>query len=378
MQKRVFLLRLVSTHPKKFSTMAPKRQASAIPKTPDSKEKGKGKGKAEQEENSNSSNKKVKVDHQKQSSLTSFFKSPSSILSSPEKRGLKEEEEPNETSTSYPHRNGNGSHEIIDVDALEDDLEQAALKQIRTDEEFARNMQEEWDYTVSNTSISKPIPSSTFASASNNVSASTSNTFKSEGLAPMFRSQVEKKPIVQEKKDVKPFTSTSAFSSTSSPSKGKSPSKKTFDFNTLDHSVSSIPLAQDIFEFDPTIVDTSTWPTAASASEDGIEPLPTTPYALLTAAFVLISSTKSRLIITTVLTNLLRVIRHHDRSNLLPSIYLISNSLAPSYDGVELGLGGAIVNKVVKDVTGASSQKLKSLWVSRFIEKRKEQTRRLM
>ncbi|CDS02179.1 hypothetical protein [Sporisorium scitamineum] len=144
-----------------------------------------------------------------------------------------------------------------------------------------------------------------------------------------------------------------------SPSKKPPTTSKPIDLAALDASIRAIPLGDDIFGFDPWAVDTSSWPT--TSGKDG-KLVPTTPYALLTHAFVLITETRSRLAITTLLTNLLRTVRAHDPESLLPTVYLVSNHIAPPYDGVELGLGGSIINKAIKSVTGKSARFMKQAW----------------
>ncbi|KAJ9475020.1 putative DNA ligase 1 (putative) [Pseudozyma hubeiensis] len=144
-----------------------------------------------------------------------------------------------------------------------------------------------------------------------------------------------------------------------SPTKRPPATPKSVNLAALDASIQAIPLGDDIFVFDPWAVDTSSWPTIANKDGDFV---PTTPYALLTQAFVLITATRSRLAITTLLTNLLRTVRAHDPESLLPTVYLVSNHIAPSYDGVELGLGGSIINKAIKSVTGKSARFMKQVW----------------
>lgn len=76
------------------------------------------------------------------------------------------------------------------------------------------------------------------------------------------------------------------------------------------------PLDKDIFHFNPLIdIDSSSWPGSGKQI----------PYSFLTAAFVLISSTRSRLIIVTVLTNTLRTIAAYQPEVLLSAVYLITN-----------------------------------------------------
>ncbi|TKY88995.1 hypothetical protein EX895_002236 [Sporisorium graminicola] len=144
-----------------------------------------------------------------------------------------------------------------------------------------------------------------------------------------------------------------------SPSKKPLATSRTVDLAALDASIQAIPLGDDIFVFDPWAVDTSSWP--ATSDKDG-RFVPTTPYALLTHAFVNITATRSRLAITTLLTNLLRTVRAHDPESLLPTVYLVSNHIAPPYDGIELGLGGSIINKAIKSVTGKSARFMKQVW----------------
>lgn len=58
----------------------------------------------------------------------------------------------------------------------------------------------------------------------------------------------------------------------------------------------------------------------------------------------------------------IRTLIHHSPSDLLPTIYLLSNHLKPSYVPLELGVGFQILNKAVVEVSGASRETLKRLW----------------
>lgn len=62
------------------------------------------------------------------------------------------------------------------------------------------------------------------------------------------------------------------------------------------------------------------------------------------------------------MTNLLRTIIHHDPLSLLPSIYLITNHIAPSYEGVELGVGSQVLSKSIKATTSVTPKELRTLW----------------
>lgn len=194
------------------------------------------------------------------------------------------------------------------------------------------------------------------------------------------------------------------------------PDPPKIDRGILQNTVSSIsqsqttihyPLDSDILDFEPSSIDTITWPLRSSCnisprkqkqteqeketSSSMMEDLRTrkVPYSFLVAGFVLISATRSRLAITSksweilkawihktifvailivglifaaVLTNLLRTITEHDPSSLLPAIYLITNHLGPAYEAIELGIGTQILNKAIKGVSGTSSKELKALW----------------
>jgi DNA ligase-1 len=86
------------------------------------------------------------------------------------------------------------------------------------------------------------------------------------------------------------------------------------------------------------------------------------PYALLTLAFVALSQTKSRIAILNILTNVLRTIVLKYPSSLLPSVYLLSNSFAPQFVALELGLGPSVVSRSIQQVSGLSSAALRKLY----------------
>ncbi|PFH53792.1 hypothetical protein AMATHDRAFT_137085 [Amanita thiersii Skay4041] len=86
------------------------------------------------------------------------------------------------------------------------------------------------------------------------------------------------------------------------------------------------------------------------------------PYAFLTHAFVTLSQTRSRILIINTLTNTLRTIIYYHPPSLLPSLYLLSSSLAPSYASVELGLGSSIISRAIRNISGLSSSALKRLY----------------
>lgn len=84
-------------------------------------------------------------------------------------------------------------------------------------------------------------------------------------------------------------------------------------------------------------------------------------YALLTQGFILINSTQSRIKIVDTLVNLLRTIIEGDPDSLLPAVWLATNSIAPPYVDLELGLGGSAISKALKKVCGLDNAGLKKL-----------------
>ncbi|BGP14288.1 hypothetical protein JCM10213_004252 [Rhodosporidiobolus nylandii] len=114
------------------------------------------------------------------------------------------------------------------------------------------------------------------------------------------------------------------------------------------------PLDTPLFSFDP-LRD------VAFAQPDPTKP-PQIPFAFFTSALVLISSTRSRLLIRLVLTNLLRTVIMHSPSALLPTLYLLSNRIAPSYErGTELGVGWQVLSQAIKQTSGVTPARLKQL-----------------
>jgi DNA ligase-1 len=75
----------------------------------------------------------------------------------------------------------------------------------------------------------------------------------------------------------------------------------------------------DIFAFDPKEhISTATWPRSGSGQLQ-------IPYSFLVAAFVLVSATRSRLSIVTVLTNTLRTVVEYQPEILRETVYLVGS-----------------------------------------------------
>ncbi|KAJ6262707.1 LOW QUALITY PROTEIN: hypothetical protein Dda_1263 [Drechslerella dactyloides] len=85
-------------------------------------------------------------------------------------------------------------------------------------------------------------------------------------------------------------------------------------------------------------------------------------YGLLTRAFVLINSTRSRIKIVDTLTNFLRTVIACDPASLLPAVWLTTNDIGPPYEQTELGIGGSIISKALLKVGGLDQKGLRALY----------------
>ncbi|CAG8446483.1 14397_t:CDS:2 [Funneliformis mosseae] len=110
---------------------------------------------------------------------------------------------------------------------------------------------------------------------------------------------------------------------------------------------SEMSVDMDVSEFDPSKIN---W--------NGLK----VPYRFLSDTFVIVEKTTSRLKIIDCLTNMFRTIIYNDPDSVLPAVWLSSNAIAPSYEGIELGIGSQILTKAVTSISGASSKTLKQYY----------------
>ncbi|XP_037806224.1 DNA ligase 1 isoform X1 [Lucilia sericata] len=85
-----------------------------------------------------------------------------------------------------------------------------------------------------------------------------------------------------------------------------------------------------------------------------------TPYLALTRTFQLIEDTKGRLKMVEILGNFFSSLILLNPEDLLPSIYLSINQLAPAYEGLELGVAEHTLMKIICDATGRKMDFIKS------------------
>jgi len=86
------------------------------------------------------------------------------------------------------------------------------------------------------------------------------------------------------------------------------------------------------------------------------------PYGFLAHCLSTLSQTRSRITIVNTLTNCLRTIIVKHSGSLLGSLYLLSNSLAPAYAPVELGLGPSNISRAIQNISGVTPAVLKRLY----------------
>ena len=84
------------------------------------------------------------------------------------------------------------------------------------------------------------------------------------------------------------------------------------------------------------------------------------PYAHLAQAFEKIEGTSKRLEITAILTRALRTVIETTPGDLLSTVYMCVNKLAPAHEGIELGLGEMVLKKALAEATGRQEKDIKA------------------
>ncbi|GAA5905543.1 uncharacterized protein JCM6883_005363 [Sporobolomyces salmoneus] len=246
--------------------------------------------------------------------------------------------------------------EEIETLMLSDDDEEGEDRKLGVKAESAGQEEEDDDIIIEEPQAgsSKPTPSTSKSAATKTKRPSPpiASIFKAKppttpSSAKKYSRGAESVKSEDTKPDVKPsptkmlsiFDTASASASTSTDS-NPDPSTSA--------SLPSQPLDTPLFSFSP--------------DPSFFAPHSRTPFSYLTSALVLLSSTKSRLLIQQVLTNLLRAVIELDPNTLESVVYLLSNKIGPTYEeGTELGVGWQVLSKAIKETSGATSQKLKAL-----------------
>lgn len=83
------------------------------------------------------------------------------------------------------------------------------------------------------------------------------------------------------------------------------------------------------------------------------------PYSFLATAFERMSATTGRIELSRQLACVFYHILERTPADLLPTVYLVINRLAPAHEGLEIGVGDALLLQALADATGRSLSKLK-------------------
>ena len=86
------------------------------------------------------------------------------------------------------------------------------------------------------------------------------------------------------------------------------------------------------------------------------------PYSALTSTFENIETTTSRLEKESIFCNIFRSIILSSPNELEAVVYLASNQLFPAYEGLELGIGDALLIKAVTEATGRNKNSVKAAY----------------
>ena len=127
-------------------------------------------------------------------------------------------------------------------------------------------------------------------------------------------------------------------------------------------------LTTDPLIFDPSTYPVSSWPKINAAirkktsNDESTSAKISAPYSFLSQAFTIIADTSSRITTINILSNMLRVLIIHAPSDILPTLWLCSNTIGASYKGIELGIGPLVLTKALTAVSGATRQKLHQLY----------------
>ncbi|WFD43209.1 hypothetical protein MPSI1_001864 [Malassezia psittaci] len=226
---------------------------------------------------------------------------------------------------------------LLSDEALARQLAAEDARQIEADEKLARELQDAWTAEM-NTELR---PDNTVAEAAQPDSTEAKNnpTSQQEPLVAFENlSQTSSKLPDEQTVPNLPLPTSS---------------KPRIDTSALDEAVSRIDLAQEPEEFSLEI-DISHWPRSAQSVH--------IPYALFAHGFARLNGERSRILIVRILTNLLRIVRKYEPDQLVPALYLMSNEIAPSYEGIELGIGSSLLQKATMQVSGRSTTFLRRTW----------------
>jgi DNA ligase 1 len=83
------------------------------------------------------------------------------------------------------------------------------------------------------------------------------------------------------------------------------------------------------------------------------------PFRFLAYALDLISNESGRIVITDILSNVFRTVMATTPGDLLATVYLAANRIAPPHEGIELGIGDAALIKALGEAYGRNDDQVK-------------------
>ncbi|CAN6310681.1 unnamed protein product [Urochloa humidicola] len=131
-----------------------------------------------------------------------------------------------------------------------------------------------------------------------------------------------------------------------SQSDDKKQKPKTIDSSRSEEKNTTLELKKKGSEFDPM---------AAAYWKPG-EPV---PFLFLARALDLISNESGRIVITEILSNVFRTVMATTPDDLLATVYLAANRIAPPHEGIELGIGDASVIRALAEAYGRKEEHVK-------------------
>ena len=89
------------------------------------------------------------------------------------------------------------------------------------------------------------------------------------------------------------------------------------------------------------------------------------PYTALAQTLYCMEKTTKRLELLSMITNYFRSVLTLTPKDLIPSMYILTNKVAPDYDTLELGIGDTVLFKALAEATGCTVAKLKTEFQSK-------------
>ncbi|CAI0398006.1 unnamed protein product [Linum tenue] len=86
------------------------------------------------------------------------------------------------------------------------------------------------------------------------------------------------------------------------------------------------------------------------------------PFIFVSLAFDMIANESGRIVITDIVCNMLRTVMDTTPEDLLPVVYLLANKIAPAHEGIELGIGEAILIRALAEAYSKMERDVKKMY----------------